>query len=648
MRGRTGLLNVLFLFFAMGLACSSILCARSDEEVEEIIRNSPWAADYPQAGAVYLLDEIRISMDEDGLVTKECHRLIKIFQDRARDTLSDQKIRFHGEKQSVELIRARTIRADGSAVEPEQDGIMEVSDMEASDAPFYSNARIKVVSFPAVEPGAILDLKYKISPTKGKGGKGEDYLQGEEYFQYEEPIREKVLEIRLPKSRSLFYELANSRKEPETVNEDDFKVYRWTFKDIPQIIEEPDMVPKSHVSPRLFYSTLKTWNAVGAWLGEKFEDKIKLNGKLKKKVNEIVQDKESLEDKIKALVLFCATEVRNVSLPLGRVSFEPTEAPRILDNMYADAKDKAVLLAAMLRHLKVEAHPAFVNGTYDKFVDLPALAQFNSVVVKIVAGPKKSLWVDPSSDDTEYGFLPAGESGRSALVIGEAVGIETTPVADETVNFCKIRARLELGKGGELDSTFEIDLSGSVDSLFRSTVKDKTDKEIKMFFQEFANRFKAGTTLTSFTIADPKRLDIGGRIELSMKTPRYAAIQDSMMLFDIPDIAGPLGLTGFAPSLPDAKYPVLVEDTALREFKMILQFPENARVFYAPEDLEIENEWMVYSMKKGVAEKELTLSESTTWFRGEIERRSYPRARIDYTETGLPKRKLILFELNSP
>ena len=49
---------------------------------------------------------------------------------------------------------------------------MEVSDPEAAAAPFYSNARLKVVSFPAVQIGAVLELKVPDRPLPGPGTSG--------------------------------------------------------------------------------------------------------------------------------------------------------------------------------------------------------------------------------------------------------------------------------------------------------------------------------------------------------------------------------------------------------------------------------------------------------------------------------------------
>ena len=98
-------------------------------------------ARYPQAGAVVLLDESVLTLDDQGRSTLEGHRLILILQDRAVRQLSDQRIPFRDDTQSCEVLTAVTHLPGGGTQAPEANGVMSVSDPEAAAAPFYSTAR---------------------------------------------------------------------------------------------------------------------------------------------------------------------------------------------------------------------------------------------------------------------------------------------------------------------------------------------------------------------------------------------------------------------------------------------------------------------------------------------------------------------------
>jgi hypothetical protein len=85
---------------------------------------------------------------------------------------------------------------------------------------------------------------------------------------------------------------------------------------------------------------------------------------------------------------------------MGRNSHEPHQPAATLEQRFGDCKDKAFLLALLLRALGVQAHPAMVNTKLRAHLDayLPSPFLFDHVVTEVVDGGK-TYWIDGTLAD---------------------------------------------------------------------------------------------------------------------------------------------------------------------------------------------------------------------------------------------------------
>ena len=148
------------------------------------------------ADAKILLDSTYVKLDGNGIRTYR-HYKIEILTERGRDTYGDVKVRYNKDEYEFNIIRAVTILPDGREVEPEPKAIADVSPPEVYNAPMYANLRMKVVTFPALKPGAIIDYEYEIVPKKRP--KERPKLYGDVVFSEYEPIKKKVFVLEIQK-----------------------------------------------------------------------------------------------------------------------------------------------------------------------------------------------------------------------------------------------------------------------------------------------------------------------------------------------------------------------------------------------------------------------------------------------------------------
>jgi transglutaminase-like putative cysteine protease len=112
----------------------------------------------------------------------------------------------------------------------------------------------------------------------------------------------------------------------------------------------------------------------------------------------LTRQRGSAEDKVLALLDFVQRDVRYLGIELGPGSHQPRLPEQVLDRRFGDCKDKARLLCALLREIRVQADPVLVHssrmGTISS--DLPGPYSFNHVIVRVrIAG--RDYWVDPTA-----------------------------------------------------------------------------------------------------------------------------------------------------------------------------------------------------------------------------------------------------------
>ncbi|MCK4338955.1 MAG: DUF3857 domain-containing protein, partial [Candidatus Cloacimonetes bacterium] len=226
-----------------------------------IFPNLSEAKEYPNASGVVLLDSTVITLQKDMKVIKERYLRIKILEKRGREIFGDIKEKYSKDSQDFEIITAQTILPSGKILKPEDDAISVVSAPEVGFATQYTDLLMKVVSFPGLEPGVIIEYHYKIfsrEPTKHP-------LFGEVLFQGTEPIKKKIFTIIFPlmeenKFHQEFIPMHPRFNRGEEIKpnikhlSDDMIAYTFVLQDIPKIETEPNMPPISEIAPKLLFT----------------------------------------------------------------------------------------------------------------------------------------------------------------------------------------------------------------------------------------------------------------------------------------------------------------------------------------------------------------------------------------------------------
>ncbi len=120
-------------------------------ELAQLLKDSPERVSYAQAGAVILLRERRISVDNDGLSTNTVHLVGKILDEKAKPDYRQIVIGFNSYFSEATLDYARTISQDGivSEVSPNATQIKTHPDLSR-----YSDTLLLTFAFTNLKVGS--------------------------------------------------------------------------------------------------------------------------------------------------------------------------------------------------------------------------------------------------------------------------------------------------------------------------------------------------------------------------------------------------------------------------------------------------------------------------------------------------------------
>jgi hypothetical protein len=558
--------------------------------------------------------------------------------------LSDQKIPFRGDSESCQVLLAVTHLPDGSTRQPEANGVMEVSDPEAAAAPFYSTARLKVISFPGVQAGAVMELKYRVRPLPGLKPETAEPFMGESLFAGYEPVLRKSLTLRVPARAGLRYEMFNQAPGPRIRKTGRAVEYTWEVRDQPQIVPESGMVPEAEVVPRMVWTVAKDRAQLGRWLFQRFQAAARPDPAVQAKARELTAGLPSPEAKVERLALFVIKEIQSVPLGLGRVGYRPTRAGTILANRYADTRDKYVLFQSLLEAVGLSAQPVFLQELRVKLSALACLNEYQDILarVELASGPR---FYDLNQNLARLGQLTAANAGRPGLLVaaggGQAV---TTPAVDERHQFVHARWDMALDAAGTLAGRITLAYGGLFDHQVRALLYGRNQQDRQVLFQTAADHIKKGAVMEGFTVSDLLDLTRPPEVTMTVRIPEFACRQGDMMILNLPPDLIPMGEAPVQPALPAVKYPFLVPATFGLDAEFSLSLPEGYRIAYQPRSFETRQGPLRFQISSGDRPGGLLLKHAVIWQDAVVQPAAYPALWRAYGQTTVPGNALVLLE----
>jgi len=562
-----------------------------DDLVRGLIENAPGQEQYPNAGAIILLDEQKFEILPDYTAIDEAHFLVKILNDRGKH-YGEVELDYDSTYERVELEYARTVRPDGTIIPVGEKHIRDVS--KYLNYPLYSNARVRIISMPEVTAGSIIEYKAKWYIKKLINKKDFSHHYG---IQGYEPYLNQKLSVIVPidyqfsfKSYNPGYTDYNVDFVPEIREAGNKRIYVWEFKNAPEIITEPSMPPWQEIVPSLALSSFKSWNGIYEWWWKLAKDKIEVDKEIRREVRELIKGKETQEEKAKAIYHWVASKVRYVAIEYGQAGFEPHSAMEIFKNKYGDCKDQAMLLIAMLECCGISAYPVLIGtrGCWVLDEDFPILTFNHAIVAAKVDG--KALFLDPTAETASFGDLPPSDQDRKVFVFYEKKGrIEKTPLLPSEHNRVSKKMEIRIDYDETISATREIKTFGMYDQGQRAWLKYTKPVLVEEELKEKISTITPGGELLDYRISDLENLNLPVEIWMEFKGPKFLTRAGKNRL--LPKFGS---LSASLVSRKTRNFPL--DFQALNEdvTEIKVKLPSNLTVKYLPPPILRETPWFNY------------------------------------------------------
>lgn len=616
-------------WLALVLCFASSLLA--DEQIPQWLRQASLQAvpayegDVP--GAV-LFSEQQVTLGPDGkLVTVE-NRAVRVLTREGRD-LAIARAFYLVSSGKVRDMNAWLVRPDGSVKTYDKKSLIDVI---ANQEDVYNEGRLKVID-------GSKDID--IGQTFGYTVTSEEvplFYQDSWSFQTSLPTLVSRYSLNLPagwKASSLTF---NSFEISPQVSGSS---YTWEMRDLAPIKPEPMSPGTANISPRIVVNfspenasaaigrSFANWLDVSRWATELYEPQAIVDDSIAIKARELTANAKTELEKIRAVGAF-AQGIQYISIDIGvgyGNGYKPRPSNLVLRRGYGDCKDKANLMRALLRALKIEAYPIAIYAGDPTFVraEWASPRQFNHCIIAVKISdattapavlnhPKlgRLLIFDATNPFTPVGDLTDSLQGSNGLIIaGEDGGIAKMPVTPPETDMLERRIDVSLSDAGMLSGKITERASGQTSTTFRRELRTTSAAEYKRGLERWLARGGAGAQLASFKPLD-RQSENGFDLEVEFSVPRYGQLMQNRLLIFKPVVVGrrdSIGLTETKRTTP-----IEIDSNAMREIVTFL-LPAGFVIDEMPAAVNLSTQFGTYTAKYEQKDGKLVFTRALTTLR---------------------------------
>ncbi|MBQ6473191.1 MAG: DUF3857 domain-containing protein, partial [Victivallales bacterium] len=335
-----------------------------------------------------------------------------------------------------------------------------------------------------------------------------------------------------------------------TIDEADGRIlYRWEVRNVPQAHRESAMPPLYACVQRLLVSTIPSWEEVSRWYWRLCEPHLKTTEEMEAKVRELVATAPTREARIRAIFRFVSQEIRYMgeTTETEAPGYEPHDAAVTFGKRHGVCRDKAALLATLLRAAGFQAFPVLINASKalkDQEVPQP---YFNHAITALLNDDGGYTMMD-STDEGTSALFPAYLSHNSYLVARpEGDVLRTSPTIPATDNLLTISTHGDIDANGRLTGFSSFVFHGVNDNGYRHYFAKHTPDERRIFLENILNRTLPGAKITRLSLSPEKLLDTEQTLtlELFYQAPQVIAGTRQTAVLKVPVFSSHLGMANF-------------------------------------------------------------------------------------------------------
>ena len=479
----------------------------------------------PGAHAMILNQEQVINEVNPNAVIETNYVRFKIFTEQGKK-FADIEIPFLKNEGHVRDIRARTIHPDGKVI-PFDGQVFEKTVVKYRTLKYL----VKTFTLPDVQPGSIIEYRYKIDGWSFSSLYGRWTLQEDLYMRHASYTIQPYPMIPLHWNGQTMH--------GEKLSQDHDGIHLEVLN-TPGFEKEDYIPPEEELKPHLdfYYSeqNLETpeqfWKRNGKAWNDRFEKFMGDHKEVREAAAQAIAGADSPEAKLRKLYAE-SQKIRNLSFE--RVKSEKEEKREnlkennnvadILKHGYADGFDIDLLFAALARAAGFQASIVRVSKRNQYFFNrqLENARQLNDIVVEVMLG-SSPVYLDPGTALCPYGLLPWSETDVAGLRLDKNGGtFITTPLPASSQALTQRKADLQLNGEGDLEGKLQAEFTGLEALRRRLDARDDDEAGRKKSIEDEAKEWfptSAKIDISSITGWEDSQQPL--RFEATVQIPGYA------------------------------------------------------------------------------------------------------------------------------
>lgn len=410
--------------------------------------------------------------------------------------------------------------------------------------------------------------------------------------------------------------------------------YAWELRDLAPIKEEPFSPAVDNLAPRVVvnyspqdggnsvHRVFSDWVDVSRWASSLQDPQVIVDDNIAAKARELTANAATELDKIRAIGTY-VQNLQYISIDIGKGygnGYKPRPSTTVLGRGYGDCKDKANLMRALLRALKIDAYPIAIYSGDPTFVreQWPSPSQFNHCIIAvkvsdetktptIIANEKlgRLLIFDATDPYTPVGDLPRYLQGSYGMVAaGDNGGLMKMPVTPPETDEVDRTIDVKLGSMGEIQGSLVERSSGQESTMMRAMVRGLAASDFKKSLEAWLTGGATGANMDTMQTKDADNRS-SFSLNISFSAPRYAQLMQNKLLVFKPVIVN--RLRGSSLTEPTRQNPIQIGGYVMKE-TVSFTLPSEFAIDELPDPVELKSSFGSYWTKYEVKDNKLNFT----------------------------------------
>ena len=567
------------------------------------------AAAFPDADTV-ILDSVSAEVfDADGTSVFFDDTYTKVLTEKGRRSEAASSLNFDAFYTELEIIAAEIIKPDGAIVrlDLEKNASTAIDPGMMSANIYDPNDRRTTVSFPGLEVGDITRLAIIRREKKVRvPGLWFDYQTFESF----EPILRYTYAVSAPddnpiRSVALRDEIPGTLVSATQAPLDGGRtLHTWDFANVPQAFGEPSMPPLYTACQRLLLSTATDWRELSRWYWDLCKPHLDaVSDEMRDTVAALTKDVLGDDERIWRIFTWVSQNVRymGVTTETEAPGYEPHDVSVTFGRRHGVCRDKAVLLASMLRLAGLDAFPVLIHVGECRDPDVP-MSFFNHAIAGVRDAAGDITLMDATNENTAE-LLPAYLAGKSYLVATpEGDPLRTTDDVPAAANMLFASTTAKVNARGDISLSAKFDFTGLNDGTYRGAFARMAADRRREFVESLVRATVPGATLESFSIepADIRDTETPLVLRLQATAHDFIVRGSGASLIDIPSFGSSIGYHNFIlgdTGLAQRRFPLKTDNACGFEETFDIAFEDLAPALALPETTSFKTNGITFSQR---------------------------------------------------